>query len=56
MLLCKLITIYCPFLFFELDRCVTNFTPQRFISRKEPLISIEMEDGWAPEQSGHMKR
>jgi len=28
---------------------LTNFTPQRFIPRKEPLISIEMEGGWASE-------
>jgi len=28
---------------------VINFTPQHFIPRKEPLISIGMWDGWAPE-------
>ena len=28
---------------------MVNFTPQHLIPRKEPLISIEWEDLWAPE-------
>jgi hypothetical protein len=28
---------------------VINFTLQRFIPKKEPLISVETEDGWAAE-------